>query len=180
MIPRGPASSPWGWGGYAFPDLKDFYDRHDEFALTKEAKEAYAKMVKKLSKEDRELLESKLNFYVLDLENIGGMVMPVLLQLTYEDGKNEELHIPAEIWRKNNQEVSKLLISPRKITSILVDPHEETADTDKENNVFPRLAKQSRIKLRASGRGGSNPIRKSREEAKKAAKAAGKEEAKKP
>ena len=164
----------------AFPDLKDFYDRHDEFALTKEAKEAYAKMVKKLSKEDRELLESKLNFYVLDLENIGGMVMPVLLQLTYEDGKNEELHIPAEIWRKNNQEVSKLLISPRKITSILVDPHEETADTDKENNVFPRLAKQSRIKLRASGRGGSNPIRKSREEAKKAAKAAGKEEAKKP
>ena len=164
----------------AFAELKDFYDEHDEFALTREAKEAYAKMLKKLSKEDRELLESKLNFYVLDLENIGGMVMPVLLQLTYADGKKEELHIPAEIWRKNNREVSKLLISARKIASILVDPHEETADTDKENNVFPRLAKESRIKLRASGKGGSNPIRKSREEARKAEKAAKKEEAKKP
>lgn len=164
----------------AFPELKDFYDEYDEFALTKETKNAYLKMLKGLAKEDRELLESDLNFYVIDLENIGGMVMPVLLELTYEDGKKEELHIPAEIWRKNNAEVSKLLISVRKISSILVDPHEETADTDKANNVFPRLAKESRIKLRAGGKGGSNPLRKSRAEKKKAGKPPEKDAAKKP
>ena len=158
----------------AFPDLKDFYDSYDEFALTKEARESYAKMLKKLSREDRDLLASKLNFYVLDLENIGGMVMPVLLQLTYEDKSVEELHIPAEIWRKNNKQVSKLLISAKKLSSILLDPHEETADTDKANNAFPRLAKESRIKLTPGGRGGSNPLRKSKEEAEKRKKEAAK------
>ena len=118
-------------------------------------------MVKNLPEEDRALLQSKLNFYVLDLENTGGMVMPVLLQMTYKDGSKEELHIPAEIWRKNNKEVSKLLISSREVASFLVDPHDETADTDKENNVFPRLARESLIKLRPDGKGGSNPLRKS-------------------
>jgi len=106
--------------------------------------------------------------------------MPVLLQLTYKDGSKEEFHIPAEIWRKNNLEVSKLLISSREITSFLVDPHDETADTDKENNIFPRLARESRIKLRPSGKGGSNPLRKSLAEKKKKAKSPPKAEAKKP
>ena len=161
----------------AFPGIKDFYDSYDEFAVTKEAREAYSKMLGRLSEEDRELLSSKLNFYVLDLENLGGMVMPVLLQLTYEDKSVEELHIPAEIWRKNNREVSKLLISAKPLASILLDPHDETADTDKSNNVFPRLAAEARIKLSGGGRGGgSNPLRKSREDEKKRKK----EEAKKP
>ena len=94
--------------------------------------------------------------------------MPVLLQLTYEDKSIEELHIPAEIWRKNNKEVSKLLISAKRLTSILLDPHDETADTDKANNVFPRLAAEARIKLSGGGRGGgSNPLKKSREAEKK-------------
>ncbi len=100
--------------------------------------------------------------------------MPVLLQLTYEDKSAEELHIPAEIWRKNNKQVSKLLISAKKLSSILLDPHEETADTDKANNAFPRLAKESRIKLTPGGRGGSNPLRKSKEEAEKRKKEAAK------
>ncbi len=165
----------------AFPELKDFYDEYDKFALTREAREAYAKLLKDLPDDDRALLQSGLNFYVLDLENIGGMVMPVLLQMTYKDGSMEELHIPAEIWRKNNKEVSKLLISTREVTSFLVDPHAETADTDKENNVFPRLARESRIKLRPDGKGGSNPLRKSlSEKKKKAAKGQPKAAAKKP
>ena len=105
------------------------------------------------------------------------MVMPVLLQLTYEDKSVEELHIPAEIWRKNNKEVSKLLISAKRLSSIRLDPHDETADTDKLNNIFPRLAAEARIKLSRGGRGGgSTPLTKSIDAEKKRKK----EEAKKP
>ena len=69
------------------------------------------------------------------------------------------------------------MITAKPLASILLDPHDETADTDKTNNVFPRLAAEARIKLSGGGRGGgSNPLKKSIEAEKKRKK----EEAKKP
>ena len=73
--------------------------------------------------------------------------MPILLQLTYTNGKKEELVLPAEIWRRTPKQVSKLLITDKGKTleSVVVDANWETADVDVENNHYPRRFVPSRI-----------------------------------
>ncbi|MOA69691.1 hypothetical protein D3C78_1980120 [compost metagenome] len=51
------------------------------------------------------MLSASTNVYLIDFENVGGLVMPVILQMQYEDGTNEVVRILAEIWRKNNEKV---------------------------------------------------------------------------
>ena len=36
--------------------------------------------------------------------------MPIILEFTFEDGTTEVQRIPAEIWRRNTEEVSKVFI----------------------------------------------------------------------
>jgi hypothetical protein len=90
-----------------------------------------------LEEEEKTALKGGSNFYLLDLRNLGGLVMPVILELEYTDGKKQEVRIPAEIWRRNNVAVSKMIVTPKELKSIVVDPHLETADTDLSNNFWP-------------------------------------------
>ena len=73
--------------------------------------------------------------------------MPILLDLHFADGTKEHVRIPAEIWRRSPEHVSKLLIRDKKIDQIVVDPYWETADTDTSNNYWPARAVPSRIEL---------------------------------
>ena len=93
------------------------------------------------------MLENGSNFYVLDFSNKGGLVMPILLDLHYEDGSKEHVRIPAEIWRRSPEQVSKLLIRDKTLTQVVVDPNWETADVDTTNNYWPARAVPSRIEL---------------------------------
>jgi hypothetical protein len=129
------------------PSLRDFYDTYDELVVTAQEREAYQKFLATLTPQERKLLESGTNFYVVDLKNIGGLVMPVILEIEYTDGTKEELRIPAEIWRYNNTEVSKLIMTQKEIRSITLDPHLETADADLSNNSFPRRPERNRFRL---------------------------------
>jgi hypothetical protein len=121
----------------ANPELKDFYNSYDPLNVTAKDKEDYKKLLDGLEEEERTALKGGSNFYLLDLKNLGGLVMPVILELEYTDGKKEEVRIPAEIWRRNNVKVSKMIVTPKEIKSIAVDPHLETADTDLSNNFWP-------------------------------------------
>jgi hypothetical protein len=76
--------------------------------------------------------------------------------MTYEDGSQELTTIPAELWRKNNEQVSKIIITPKNVTSFVVDPYQQTADTDLSNNAFPRQAAPSRFELFQAGQAGNN------------------------
>ena len=87
------------------------------------------------------------NFYLIDFENIGGLVMPIILDITYADGSVEHMKIPAEIWRKNSKKVSKLLIRDKEITAIALDPNWETADVDVNNNYWPARPIKSRFEI---------------------------------
>jgi len=100
-----------------------------------------------LEKHEKELLEIRRNFYAVELKNVGGVVMPVIFRIDYEDGSTEELRIPAEIWRHNNQRVTKLFWTEKSIKSLTLDPHLETADADEENNYWPSRPVKSRFKL---------------------------------
>jgi len=129
------------------PDLLDFYNEHDKFTATNKDRNKYNASQKDLKQWQKELLVNKSNFYIVDFENKGGLVMPILLDITYVDGSVEHLNIPAEIWRKNTKKVSKLFIRDKEIKEIELDPKWETADTNINNNYWPARLIKSRFEL---------------------------------
>ncbi|NVK88298.1 MAG: aminopeptidase [Gammaproteobacteria bacterium] len=131
------------------PDVRDFHDENDRFTVTNEDRNAYQKFLAELEPWERKVFERAVkedkNYYVFDFSNVGGLVMPILLQLNYTDGSEELRYIPAEIWRRSPQEVSKLIVTEKEIQSVVVDPGWETADVNIENNFYPRRIIPSRI-----------------------------------
>lgn len=85
------------------------------------------------------------NFYEVTFKNEGGLVTPLILEWTYADGSQEKQKIPAEIWRKNEEVATKLFIKDKKVVSLSFDPLAETADTNVEDNTFPRKEVPSRF-----------------------------------
>jgi aminopeptidase N len=141
-----------------FPTLNDFYNTYDQYKVTDLERKEFQDYLATLTERERALLTSGMNFYVLDLKNIGGLVMPVILWIDYADNTSEELRIPAEIWRQNNSEVSKLIVTKKEIKSITLDPHLETADVDLSNNFFPRRTIKSRFQIFKDQQRGRNPM----------------------
>ena len=85
---------------------------------------------------------SKLNipnyYYEVIFDKPGGLVMPIIIDIEYDDGTIERKKYPAQVWRKNDLEVRKVLTSNKKILSIKLDPDKETADIDVSNNSWPK------------------------------------------
>ena len=131
------------------PHVRDFYDENDEFTVTGVERKRYDEFLAGLEDWERATLEravdEDLNYYILELSNLGGLVMPILLELTYAGGGQEQISLPAETWRRAPHGLKKLIVSPEKISSIVVDPKWETADADIENNYYPRRMIPSRI-----------------------------------
>ena len=141
-----------------FPSLSDFYNTYDEFKVTEADRVEFQRYLATLTDKERALLQAGLNFYVVDLKNVGGLVMPVILKIDYVDGTTETLRIPAEIWRLNNTDVSKLIVTAKEVKAITLDPNLETADVDLENNSFPRRPVKSRFQLYKEQQNGRNPM----------------------
>lgn len=85
----------------------------------------------------RKNLENK-NLYQLKFKNNGGLISPIVIEWTYKDGTKEIEKIPAEVWRLNEQEVTRVFVKDKEVVSIVVDPNAETADIDTSNNSFPK------------------------------------------
>jgi|TARA_B110000902_G_scaffold185234_1_gene209721 hypothetical protein len=142
-----------------YPDIRDFYDDNDQFTVTNKERNAYNSFLEGLEDWEREVLDravsEDLNYYILELSNKGGLVMPVILEMEYADGSKEEMRLPAEIWRRNAKQVKKLIVSENELRSVAIDPMQETADADIENNYYPRRIIPSRIESFKSEGGGS-------------------------
>ncbi|QDT39814.1 M1 family aminopeptidase [Stratiformator vulcanicus] len=145
------------------PELEDFYSTFDPHAVTEKKLKSYKEFIEKLSPEEFELLKSNRLFYVLDIKNEGGLVMPIILKVTYEDGSTEELRYPAEIWRKSPTNISPMILADQKITRIELDPRNETADTDRDNNYIPRQVPEDYFKLNKPDEAIKNPLKDSLE-----------------
>jgi hypothetical protein len=134
-----------------FPDITDFYDEKDRFTVTNKERNKYQKFLKKLEPWERKTLERAIkedkNYYVLEFSNKGGLVMPIILDLSFEDGSTETQYIPAEIWRRSPKAVKRLIITDKNkvLASVSIDPRWETADVDVHNNHYPRKIILSRI-----------------------------------
>jgi hypothetical protein len=98
-----------------------------------------------LSAEQKSNFSNGLNLYELTFENKGGMIMPIIIGITYVDSSKEILKFPAEIWRKNADKVYKVLIRKKLIASIELDPNRELADINKDNNYFPPKVELSKF-----------------------------------
>jgi len=103
---------------------------------------AYQAVKANITDTRKDKLNEDAYFYQIDLEMIGGLVMPVIFKLEYTDGTNEEIRLPAEIWKMQNEQlqetVSKVLVTSKPIAKIVLDPNLETADTDTSNNEWVR------------------------------------------
>ena len=85
------------------------------------------------------------NFYEITFNNVGGLVTPIIVEFTYKDGTTEIEKIPAEIWRLNENQAKKVFVKNKEVVNITLDPMAETADTEAENNVFPKRKVKSRF-----------------------------------
>lgn len=132
-------------------DVTDFYDKHDHFTATNKERNTYRQMLEDLDLGERIAFERAVkedkNYYVLNFSNLGGLVMPIILDLNFKGGKSERRYIPAEIWRRSPMMVSKLIVTDKgqELDSVVIDPSWETADVDVENNHYPRQIIASRI-----------------------------------
>ena len=83
------------------------------------------------------------NFYEITFEKPGGLVMPLIVEYSYADGTKERIKYPAQVWRKNDKEVKKVVVTDRDIIGIKLDPDEETADINPSNNSWPKTEEMS-------------------------------------
>ncbi len=154
------------------PATLDFYSTYNKYKVTEDDRKSYSRILSGLAADEKKYLTENYNFYQIDFKNIGGLVMPIILQFEFEDGTKEVQNIPVEIWRKDNFSVSKVFMFDKKVTNITLDPFFETADVDLNNNSWPAKIQPTRFQMYKSSfgggrRGGSfsgqNPMKKAKE-----------------
>jgi hypothetical protein len=99
----------------------------------------------KLSNEEKVSLKDPKFFYEVEFNKPGGMPMPIIVQITYEDGTMDHYKYPAQIWRKNNDTAKKVYATSKAIKQIQLDPKLETADIDVNNNAWPKVEAKSKF-----------------------------------
>jgi hypothetical protein len=87
--------------------------------------------------EVRSMVRGK-NLYELTFKNTGGLISPIIIEWTYKDGSKEIEKIPAEIWRLNENQVTKVFLKDKEVVNIVIDPNHETADINVNDNIFPK------------------------------------------
>jgi len=144
--------------------LEDFYTSYDRYKATEKEIKKYEKFNKNLNEDEKEILKKNQHFYEIKFSNIGGLVMPIILNFSFKDNSNEVIKIPAEIWKKNDLEISKVFAFDNEVTQIELDPFMETADTDRSNNFWPQQLEASKFELykykNRRDRPSNNPMKK--------------------
>jgi hypothetical protein len=116
----------------------DFSKGPQEFTVLKTQEKDYGDFRSRIDdKAVIEKLEGK-NIYEITLKNSGGLVSPVIIEWTFKDGTKEIERLPAEIWRLNENEVKKVFVKEKEVSSVVLDPKLETADVNTNDNVFPK------------------------------------------
>jgi hypothetical protein len=141
--------------------LRDFYWRYDRGlepydSVTKQPAMSYGSM--EPLTEDEKAKYADVNLYEITFLNKGGLVMPIIVEFTFEDGTKELQKLSAQIWRHNENKVVTTFLTNKKAVSINLDPMRETADIDENNNSWPKVSAPSNFslfKMKGTGRGQS-------------------------
>ncbi|MGO3260835.1 M1 family metallopeptidase [Mesonia sp.] len=95
-------------------------------------------MMDNFTEQERQRMTVPKHFYQIKFNKPGGLVMPLIVEYKYKDGTSERMTYPAQIWRKNDKEVTRVLATNKELESVVVDPDMETADVDTSNNFWPQ------------------------------------------
>lgn len=155
----------------ADPTLNDYYTTTGKFEVLELDRVEYREMLDGLSEDQMALLSSGKNFYEITFRNLGGLVMPLIIEFEYEDGEKEVRRIPAEIWLMSEPTVTKIFGTDRPVVRIVLDPYLETADCDLSNNSWPPRPEPTRFEIfKQQGNGysrygaqGDNPMQRARQ-----------------
>lgn len=154
------------------PATRDFYNSYNPFEVSSADREAYERYRAGLSEEEVALLDAGYHFYGVTFENQGGLIMPLVLRFTLEDGTEEVKRIPAEVWLKNEDEFTKWFNFTQPVVQITLDPFLEMADTDRSDNYWPAMQEPNKFDVYSRGatsrwerNGRSNPMREARVQA---------------
>ncbi len=110
-----------------------------EFNFSQTNRNEYREFRNYVNDEAIKLANSNKNFYEVTFKNNGGLVTPLIIEWTYQDNSVEIEKIPAEIWRFNEKEVTKVFTKDKVVKSIKLDPNKETADVNLNDNNYPRV-----------------------------------------
>jgi len=143
----------------AHPELKDFYNEHDEFTVTNKDRNKYQETMAGLEDWEKALLKEGKHLTLVDFANKGGLVMPLIVEIELKSGKKIVERIPAEVWRYSPTRITKLFVTDEPIVGLTQDPFWETADIDTSNNSWPRKATPSRLELFKTERDPNNLMR---------------------
>lgn len=97
------------------------------------------------SEAERATFKDPKYFYQVTFSKPGGLVMPIIVELEFEDGSREKHTFPAQIWRFNDDQVMRTFATEKRIKAIQLDPKEETADVDVTNNRWPKTEVKSKF-----------------------------------
>lgn len=123
--------------------FKDFSQGPEVITVVESSEASYGEYLSRLDEaEVRKQLAGK-NIYELTVKNLGGLVMPIIIEWTYNDGTKEIDRLPAEVWRVNEHQITKTFVKEKEVVNITLDPNFEFADVDATNNSFPKAAQKS-------------------------------------
>ena len=157
----------------ADPALRDFYWRYDR-GLAKVDSTPFkvtlpAQVPDTFTADQKRQIAGGMNLYELTFSNKGGLVMPIIIEWTFKDGTKQIDRIPVQVWRKNENKVTKSFAKNKEVASIRLDPMRETADINEANNVWNVAAEPSKFTLfkartggnvRGASSGNGNPMQK--------------------
>jgi hypothetical protein len=129
--------------------IDDFYAnaKKNQYSVDALEKKEYQDFIAKTDQKDLEILKANKQFYEISFSNKGGLVMPLIIEFTFQDNTKQVFRIPAEIWRQYEDKVSKVFILDKEVKSVRLDPFLETADTDLDNNSWPKEVNPTRYQL---------------------------------
>jgi hypothetical protein len=118
-----------------------------------------------LTTQEKMTIAGNANMYELTFSNKGGLPMPIIVEWTFKDGTKEVDRLPVQIWRKNENKVTRVFIKYKEVVSVKLDPMRETADINEKNNNWPVAEEPGKFQLfkarntpRGGGGGGVNPM----------------------
>jgi hypothetical protein len=123
----------------------DFSNGPEQFTLVNTPDQLYGEFKSRVDDNGvRQKLAGK-NIYQLRFKNLGGLVTPLVIEWTFKDGSKEIERIPAEVWRVNEKEITKVFIKEKEVANIMLDPNLELADVEMDNNAFPKKQERSKF-----------------------------------
>jgi Peptidase family M1 domain len=85
--------------------------------------------------------ESKgTGYFRISIEQKGGIVMPVEMDITFTDGTTRRVKLPADVWRQNEKLFTYGMFSSKDIAQVVLDPDESFADINRANNTWKKPA----------------------------------------